>query len=106
MSYPPIPTLVRGTGGAIKVRKRRRPKAWDNSEVWGMWDDAKRLVTIDATATVEHQWFVLFHELTHAALHDSGLENLMDDKAVEAVCDAMATARMQEFRGQLGVIDS
>jgi len=106
MAYPPIPTLMRGTGGAIRIRKRKRPKAWDGTDVWWMWDDSKRLITIDTTASREHQWRVLFHELTHAALHDSGMENLFDDKGVEALCDAFATARMHELRGELGIIDS
>lgn len=104
--WPPIPTLLRGAGGPITVRKRKKPRHKDGDEVWGLWDGAARRITIDSTAKIEHQWLVLFHELTHAALHDAGVENLMDDAGVEAICDAMATARIQEMRGELGVIDS
>lgn len=103
--YPPIPTLVRGSGGAIKVRRAKRVRP-SGVEAWGVWNDAKRTIYLDKTATLEHQWRVLFHELTHAALHDAGIENLFDDRGVETLCDAMATARMAEFRGQLGIVDS
>lgn len=104
--YPPIPRLIRGTGGAIRVRLRRKPKHADGQECWGLWDDGKRLITVDSTASPEHRWRVLFHELAHAALADAGVENLMDGAATEAICDAMATARLQEFRGELGIVDA
>lgn len=102
--WPVVPRLWRGAGGPITVRLRRRPKHEDGTEVWGLWDDAARRITIDGTAKREHQWRVLFHELTHAALHDSGIENLLEAKAVEAICDAISTARYQEMRGNLGLI--
>ena len=106
MSWPPIPTLVRGAGGPIKVRVRVRPRGTDGEEVWGLWDDARRIITLDKSASRVHQWRVLFHELAHAALNDAGLENVLEQKAAETICDALATARVQEMRGELGIIDS
>jgi hypothetical protein len=106
MIWPPIPTLVRGTGGTITVRCVKKVKHTDGTECWGEWDEAKRTIRIDKTAKPEHQWRVLFHELTHAALGDAGIENLFDPAGVETLCDALATARMQEFRGQLGIMDA
>lgn len=105
-SYPDIPTLIRGSGGPIRVRRRARPRGSDGSEAWGLWDSAQRLITIDKTAKPEHQWRVLFHELAHAALHDAGLDNILEAAAQETICDALATARIQEMRGELGLIDS
>lgn len=105
MTWPPIPSLIRGSSGPIKVRRVKKAIA-NGQDCWGHWNDAKRLITIDKTAAIEFQWRVLFHELAHAALSDAGTENLMEDQAVEAVCDAVATARMQELRGELGIIDS
>jgi len=42
---------------------------------------------------------VLYHELTHAALDDSGLSQGMTDAMQESFCEAMATARMRERFG-------
>lgn len=103
--FPPLPSLIRGSAGPVKVRLRRNLKL-EGQGCWGLWDGAKRTITIDKTASREHQWRVLFHELVHAALHDAGIENMMDEQGVEAICDALATARIQEFRGQLGVMDA
>lgn len=103
--FPPLPSLIRGTAGPIKVRLRRNLKL-DGQGCWGLWDGAKRIIAIDKTAPIEHQWRVLFHELVHAALHDAGLENVMEEQAIEAICDAMSASRIQEFRGQLGIMDA
>ena len=102
--WPPIPTLVRGTGGAIKVRRLKKVKS-AGVDCWGDWDDSTRTIRLDKTAVIEHQWRVLFHELAHAALHDSGLQNAFEDRAIEALCDAFATSRVQEMKGELGIID-
>lgn len=103
--WPPVPSLIRGAGGTIKVRRVKKARV-EGTECWGVWDDAKRIITIDKTAAPEHQWRVLFHELTHAALHDAGIENLFDPQGVETLCDCIATARIQEMRGNLGVMDA
>jgi len=105
MTWPTIPTLVRGAGGPIRVRlvKKVRP---EGVECWGVWNDATRTIRLDRTAKIEHQWRVLFHELAHAAISDAGIENLFDVQGVEVLCDAFATARIQEMRGELGLIDS
>lgn len=71
----------------------------DGSECWGIWDESIRTITLDKTATKRHQWRVLFHELGHVALDDSGLSNGMDASVVEAICDAIASARMRERFG-------
>jgi hypothetical protein len=71
----------------------------DGTECWGIWNEATRTITLDKTATKPHLWRVFFHELTHVALDDAGLSNGMDDRLVEATCDAMASARMREKFG-------
>ena len=45
------------------------------------------------------RWRTFYHELTHVAVIDSGLANNLRDKIHEALCDAMATARMRERFG-------
>jgi hypothetical protein len=45
----------------------------------------------------------LFHEQTHAAITDAGLDNRFagedGDKLLEQVCEAVATSRMRERFG-------
>lgn len=68
-------------------------------EAWGTWEPHTRTVEIDTSAPMAHQWRTLFHELAHVALDDAGLSHGMHDDLVEAVCDAIATARMRERFG-------
>ena len=97
--YPKIPTKMMGAGGPITIKLRNTRVAAEDKEVWGTWDESQRVIELDTRGTMFHQWRVFFHELTHAMLADSGLENLFADNLVEAICDANATARMREKFG-------
>lgn len=98
-SFPALPKSVMAPGGEVSVSLVANIKHPDGDECWGIWDDAARTITLDKTAMKRHQWRVLFHELTHVALDDAGLSNGMNDELVEAVCDAIASARMRERFG-------
>lgn len=97
--WPPIPAVVQGMGGPITVRVIPNPKDEDGNELWGSWEQSTRVIEIDAAAPIEFRWHTLGHELCHAALGDSGLVNVIEEKLVEALCDAFGTARVQEMRG-------
>ena len=99
--WPKLPTRVMGAGGPIKIRQLKKLKHKDGTICWGTWDDSTRTIRIDGTAPPEHRWRVYFHEWTHAAIDDSGIGNLLADGAIETLCDAVATARLQEMRHQL-----
>lgn len=96
---PRIPKKIMGAGGPITIQFRK-PKMQEGipktEDSWATWDDSTRIIEVDSGASAVHQWRVFFHEVTHAMLADSGLENIFDDKVVEAICDANATARMRE----------
>ena len=98
-SFPPLPKTLTAPGGDVTVILSPKIKHPDGDECWGMWDESIRTITLDKTATKRHQWRVLFHELCHVALDDAGLSNGMNDELVEAVCDAIASARMRERFG-------
>ena len=68
-------------------------------DCWGMWRLDERTITIERHRSRKHMWSTLFHELTHAALDDSGLSNMLTDQQQEMLCDALATARMRERFG-------
>lgn len=105
--WPPIPRSVMGAGGPIKVKlvdsiepDAGKP-AGDNSLTFGIWEGHKRQIRIVNFVDISFQWNVLFHEMTHAALYDSGMANLMTDENEECLCDLIATARVAEMRGEL-----
>lgn len=98
-SFPRLPTRIQGAGGIITVHARTTRVKAEDKEVWGSWDESTRVIELDTRGEPSHQWRVLYHELMHATLADSGLENLFPEATVEALCDAVATARMRERFG-------
>ena len=60
--------------------------------VYGDCEPLSQTIRIDNTIPIDHQHKVLAHELTHAALRISGLNELVDDKIEEAICVLMETA--------------
>ena len=99
--WPKLPRTVQGSGGPIAVRRKRVLKAEDGDAAWGLWDAGARTIWVAYGLTREQQWRVYYHELMHATLSDSGLENVFPEQGVETLCDAVATARIQEHRGIL-----
>lgn len=104
--WPPIPRSVMGSGGPITVKlvdaiegDAGKPAVGDNSVTFGIWEGHKRLIRIVKTLDRAFQWSVLFHELVHAALFDSGMTNLMTHENEEALCDLISTSRIAEMRG-------
>ena len=68
---------------------------YTNLEKDGVYGDCEPLnqtIRIDNTIPLDQQQKVLAHELTHAALRISGLNELIDDKIEEAICVLMETA--------------
>lgn len=96
MTYPKLPHSVMTMLGPVPVRL---VKDWKDESAWGMWHRDRRTIEIDARQTPELQWSTFFHEVTHCALDDSGLANILTEPQQEALCDAMATARMRERFG-------
>ncbi len=101
ISWPAIPTKVEGAGGPITVKRVKRATSDDGQACWGTWQADRRVICLDRYASREHQHRTLFHELMHATLDDAGLAYLLTDQGNEAICDAVATSRMQELRATL-----
>lgn len=97
--WPPLPATVQGLAGPITVRVTVGLKDEEGAELWGSWEQHTRTIEIDSEATPEFRWHTLGHELCHATLGDSGHESLIEDKQVEALCDAFGSTRVQEMRG-------
>jgi hypothetical protein len=99
--YPPIPKSVMGAGGLIDVAVVQKVDAAeaDDEHVLGVFKATARRIEILKGLRADQRWLVFFHELTHAALWDSGAMNGMSEAQQESVCDAVATQRLREKFG-------
>ena len=97
-AYPPIPATVDAPAGPVRVEIIVAPPAWHEEATaqCGEYDDWIRCIRIDGTLELPMQWATLFHELAHTAMMDAGLHHLFSDPQQEALCDALATARLRE----------
>ena len=96
---PAFPVEVMGLGGPITVEIADKLTDEDGGHCWGLWMAPQRLVKIERHTSRDHMWATLYHELIHAALDDSGLSNMLTEPQQEALCDALATARIRERFG-------
>lgn len=101
IKWPPLPSLVQGAGGPIRVRMVKRAKGDDGEACWGTWQPSTRTIRIERGANPAHRWKTYWHEWMHSAIDDAGLCHLLSAEAQETLADAVATARMAELRGQL-----
>jgi hypothetical protein len=61
---------------------------------FGLWSAVRRDIKIRADLTVIAALHTFYHEQTHCWLWDAGVR--LSDEQEEAVCDAIATARVAE----------
>lgn len=98
--YPRLPAVVQGAGGTITVAIVSKIEGGDaEHDMLGVFRATERRIEVLASLRGDQRWLVLFHELAHAALWDSGASNHLPDAVEEAVCDAIATARIREKFG-------
>lgn len=95
-----LPTVLQAPGGPVRVIRTRDIVVGGDS-AWGAYYEAKRVILIDSTAPPLHQLKVYYHEATHVALSDAGLDDLLDARLVESLSNAIGTARLVELQGQL-----
>lgn len=101
MIWPPLPKVVHGSGGPITVRQIKAPRDDEGVVTDGIWDPRTRTIDLTVSRTAHYKWQIFFHEMMHATLDDSGLGNLLPSESQEALCDAVATARLAEMVGSL-----
>lgn len=97
--YPPLPTDVQGAGGTIDVRLVPHIAGAADEDVMGQFHAAERVIDVKKGLRGDQQWLVLYHEMAHAALWDSGVSNALTGPLEEMVADAFATARLRERFG-------
>ena len=90
-----IPKRVMGLGGEIRVKIIKKPRH-QKKVVSGLWIPEQRTILINKDDTPRERYLTYLHELTHAALYDSGQHNLLTHDGNEAICDLVATMRLRE----------
>lgn len=105
-SFPKLPATVEGSGGPIRVRLVKSPQDYDDDDhdpkkakCWGTYSACVRLIEIARDTDPRFQWHTFYHEWTHSALMDSGASSRLGKRKEEALCEAIATARMRERFG-------
>lgn len=94
-TLPPLPAVVHSALGPIRVElvselTKEVEDAPKDTAVCGLFRWREREILIEREMTRESQWYTLFHEITHAALCDSGAGNALDHDRTELICDAVA----------------
>ena len=62
-----------------------------NENAHGVSKMLQRTIQIEPEQAPEAAWQTFFHEMAHFILWDAGLNNVLTDKQVEAICDATGT---------------
>ncbi len=96
MKLPPIPRSVFHPIGTIPVLQVVDLKDEDGDEVFGLWDPFERVIRVRKNMSLMNRWLTLWHERTHADLSEIGI--VMSTDQAEAVCNAIAIARVAEMR--------
>lgn len=71
-----------------KVRNRRGKKL----NAIGLADFIERKIQVRDGLHPTAEFHTLCHEWSHFVLYDAGLNNLLPEQKIEAICDAFATA--------------
>lgn len=92
--WPRLPHTTESAAGQIDIHIVKTPG--DDENVMGMFDPVNRVIYIKKSLRGDQKWLTLYHELSHAALWDSGAHNLLPGDLEENICDAIATNRFRE----------
>lgn len=95
---PPIPRTVESAAGPIVVH-RPASLAYQGDDCDGLWDPIGRIISVRKGLSRQRGWWTFFHERTHAELEDSAVR--MPLATEEAVCNAMADARLADLWRQV-----
>lgn len=106
-ALPPLPSVVHTALGPVPVRivKDLTQKAEQEGDkpdqpgqtLLGRAIYRQRTLEIDADMDLVVQWSTLYHEMAHMALFDVGAAHGLTHAQEEAICDAIAHARMAEM---------
>lgn len=80
---PKLPNSVVVFGKRVKIVKKMNLNDGNGQPLHGMFHPSDRCIYIWMGGNPAEHWETLFHEMTHAAFHFSGLGHLVDGMEVE-----------------------
>ena len=92
----PPPSRVETPVGTVRVVPAPGPLVIEGDTVLGAWLWDQQRIVIDTATSPRTVWHTYYHELCHVALDAAGVSNMVTGEKQEAVCDAIATARLRE----------
>lgn len=102
--WPNLPQFTVSTGGHIEVV--RSPEVSERGFM-GTYETQTRRIRVAAEMNPEVAWATFFHEVVEAAIHDSGLHNVIITKKQKAlkegICDAVAMGMLAQFKHENGL---
>lgn len=100
-TLPPLPATVFSTHGEITVQIVEDLRDPDDatSRLFGYWNAFARVISVRADMHPTAAWLTLLHEQAHADLSEIGVKLTEDQE--EAVCNAIASARVAEMLAHL-----
>lgn len=98
MKHPTLPTVVDLPAGPYRVVRAEAATADDPPDrgVLGRCDYESRTIYVKPKIARTLALLTLEHEIVHAILFDAGVK--LSDAKAEAVCDAIALARVHALR--------
>lgn len=93
-----LPRTVSAPGGPVSVRIKRGLR-FDGKKCWGIYQPEHRRILIEQSAAMEQRWRVLYHEIAHVWMMDSGLDNQFSEEGSEAIADAISTGLVRLVEG-------
>lgn len=95
---PPIPRSVPSQLGPVPVLIVDSILSRDSTlDLMGGFDLWRRRIYLKRQLGPVQMWQVLYHEVCHVWMFDSGLRQVTPTALEEAICDASATARVAEL---------
>lgn len=100
-ALPPLPATVFSTHGEIAVQlvEDLRDPEDPTERLFGYWNAFARVISVRSGMHPTTMWLTLIHEQTHADLSEIGIKLTEDQE--EAVCNAIASARVAEMLAHL-----
>lgn len=89
-----IPKRVRLAGGWVTVKRVKVTSAptREGEDIMGYATFRPRVIEIVDDLSAGVAMSVFYHEITHFALYDAGVHNVLSEVKIEAVCDAVGLA--------------
>lgn len=95
---PPIPKTVHTAMGEVKVEQVKKV---DKEDSLGEYNIDLRVIRVKKGLEKVQKHQTVFHEWVHVVLTDAGVADVLDSSQEEAVCNAIATARVNELLARL-----